>query len=386
VPIDAHISPEKLGITVDTTKLGEIFSPTMTTQSATSDFLARSFKFAWQPSLLGISTSYFGEMCYSSNMIDSSNHRLYASLHDYLVDSTKNGYTFTDEDWRNFKLKHADLGIKMIMPAYKAAPTLQLTDSMNRPNKVKYKVENIVDYLVFHIARPKALAFIQESPNSSPDADHADDCLTDHFLSTMKDRDPIVSQMVKTLRTDRDAIIEQYKKSLTWASKGNHDREHETKLRDEARHKAAADYRALLPANRDNPTIKAWLTRAAPNAPSLWDLLKASAAAATEPQFAWTVAGHELCYIKANSNPNASPIVVVPEVYNVLKVKKKAGKIGRVEEVEVETAVVETVRDADEGGREEVDADGDVSMGRASSEDVDVPFFDAPTSPVKIVR
>jgi len=129
-----------------------------------SQFLKKSFDFAWQYNCLGVSTNYFGEMCYSMNLIDSKIHRRFASLHDYLVDTSKNGYTFSAEDWKEFKIKNADPRIKVVAPAFKSARDVAILDlNTQKPAVVKYKRENIGDYLVFEVARPKALAFIQES-------------------------------------------------------------------------------------------------------------------------------------------------------------------------------------------------------------------------------
>lgn len=205
-----------------------------------SQFLKKTFNFAWQESCLGISTNYFGEMCYSMNLIDSKIYRRFAALHDYLVDTSKNGYTFSSEDWKEFKIRNADPRIKVVAPAFKSARDVAILDpNTQKPAILKYKRENISDYLVFEVARPKALAFIQESA-AAANSTQSDESLTQFFLETFQDRNPVVREMVKKLRISRDEIMSRFTNSYKFARNGNHDRHME--IKEEARQKASKEY------------------------------------------------------------------------------------------------------------------------------------------------
>jgi len=357
-----------------------------------SHFLKKSFDFAWQYSCLGISTNYFGEMCYSMNSIDSKIHRRFASLHDYLVDTAKNGYTFSAEDWKEFKMKNADPRTKVVAPAYKTARDVAILDpTTQKPLVPKYKRENISDYLVFEVARPKALTFIQESA-AAASSTQSDESLTNFFLEAFQNHDPLVREMAKKLRISRDEIMSRYTNSNTFARKGNHDRAAE--IKDEARQKAAKEYRALQPSQAEHPTVQAWLCRATPSTPSLWDLLKASAAAAMSPSDAWLLAGIHILFLKAHMRDdnaeNATPILIVPEVYSTLRVKKRRLKVSKLSEADsvtgsfVETSFsrVEEIGAKDDDVQMRVKCADDVPAGVDSDEE----FYDATGSPMKISR
>jgi len=108
--------------------------------------------------------------------------------------------------------------------------------------------------------------------------------------------------------------------------------------------------------------------------PSLWTLPKASAAAALQPEFAWTVAGEGICYLRAHGTAAGSaemgqgkgrgPVMVVPELFGVLKVGKvkSAAARRRLEDAGVEGHGAEggNEKDADaEGEGEDEDEAGD---------------------------
>ena len=238
-----NMLPADLGISVDRTTLREVFDA----KDDPSRFLAKNFEFAWKPSLLGMSTNFPGDMSYSANSIDSAAHRLFASLHDYLVDSSKNGYTFTEDDWRQFKTRHADPRVRIISPAYKLAASLSLIDSIGKPVIPKYKSENITDHLIFGVARTQALSYILDSSNIASTPPPGDAALTSFFISTFQSPDPVISALARSLRSARDAIMRDYKTRLTYAQKGPHDQSRFFELAEEARLRAAAAYAALPP-------------------------------------------------------------------------------------------------------------------------------------------
>lgn len=327
------------------------------------------------------------------NLIDSKIHRRFASLHDYLVDTVKNGYTFSAEDWKVFKTKNTDPRTKIVPPAFKTARDVAILDSnTQKPATVKYKRDNISDYLVFEVARPKALTFILESAAAANDS-QSDGYLSNFFLEAFQDQDATVRNMAKKLRVSRDEIMSRYTNSAKFARNGNHDRA--TEIKEEARSKAATEYRALQPVQPGHSTIRAWLRRATTTTPSLWDLLKASAAAAMGPSDAWLLAGNHILFLKAhmrdeNSTDNATPVLIVPEIYSTLRVKKRRLKRSKLDEADsASNSFADSSFERIEGP---VTKDEEVRM-RAKSDndekkaaDSDEEFHDAAGSPMKISR
>jgi len=185
--------------------------------------------------------------------------------------------------------------------------------------------------------------------------------------------------------------MSRFTNSNTFARKGNHDRAAE--IREEARQKAAKEYRALQPFQAEHAAIQAWLRRATPSTPSLWDLLKASAAAAMGPSDAWLLAGNHILFLKAhmrdNSSDNAAPILIVPEIYSTLRVKKRRLKTSKLDEADSANG---SFADTSFGRAEDLVAkDDDVQMRVKSAdhvdgEDSDEEFYDATGSPMKISR
>ena len=408
VPMNDNMLPADLGISVDRTTLREVVDA----KDDSSRFLAKNFDFAWKPSLLGMSTNFLGDMCYSANSIDSPSHRLFASLHDYLVDSTKNGYTFAEDDWRSFKARHTDPRLKIVSPAYKLATALPLIDSIGKPVIPKHKSENITDHLIFGVARTRALSYIQDSSNTPNTPSPGDAALTSFFISTFQSPNPVISALARTLRPSRDAIMRDYKTRLTCAQKGPHDQVRFFELAEEARLRATAAYTALLPSasQLDDPVVKAWMQQAVPGMPSLWTLLKASAAAALQPDFAWTVASDGICYLRAHAHKaggGRGPVMVVPELFGVLKVGKvksaadrrrlgggggegKGAGVGDEKEAEVEgegedDAGIDVGRwngSGIAGRNEHTEHTRDLDMREEVEEDGE--FFDAHGSPMKM--
>jgi len=147
--------------------------------------------------------------------------------------------------------------------------------------------------------------------------------------------------------------------------------------------------------------------------PSLWQLLKASAAAALQPDFAWTVAGEAICYLRAHQSGagGKGPVMVVPELFAVLKVGKvkSAADRRKLRDVggEGEGPGIEVEKEAAADGEDEYGARDDVGdvgwwdgngvaariehiehtrdLDMSGQEEEDGEFFDARGSPMKMI-
>src|SRR5205814_8204845 len=98
-PAPPHLpAAETYGIQVDKRTLEEI--ATIPYQFL-DNFLAESFAFAYTPNLLGSVTLFHENLAYAENSIHSLGVNMIADLHDYLIDATKNGYKYDDQDFRH---------------------------------------------------------------------------------------------------------------------------------------------------------------------------------------------------------------------------------------------------------------------------------------------
>ena len=171
--------PKTLGIQVVEDTLGLLIQEPNNLER----FFQTSFEFAMQEDFLGTCSNHLEKLSYTYITLGShdSSHRhtmkvemdALADMHDYLVDSAKNGYVLTPDRWteRLAKVKH----IKLKEPAYKDAPERVL--SLDDPKRPSWSSTHITDYLVYDVARSHARRIINDAEASlltppSPERDH----------------------------------------------------------------------------------------------------------------------------------------------------------------------------------------------------------------------
>lgn len=128
--------PEYYGIIKDTVKIREMFDE----EDFVAKFLRKGLLFSMRSSLMGICTSYHGAYCYDLSkklkaepMADARAIEI-GQLLGHLVDTGKNGYTFTGQQWDSYKLRR---GLPRMQPkvAYKdkereTPPSLHVIDQL----------------------------------------------------------------------------------------------------------------------------------------------------------------------------------------------------------------------------------------------------------------
>ncbi|KAI9838363.1 MAG: hypothetical protein M1819_005631 [Sarea resinae] len=77
-------------------------SETLRSLGTWSAFLAKGFRFNLQANLLGTCTSYHERLCHLKDSISTPEALHLSTLLDHLVDAPKQGYTFTETNWRRF--------------------------------------------------------------------------------------------------------------------------------------------------------------------------------------------------------------------------------------------------------------------------------------------
>jgi len=318
--------PEDLGISVDCTKLSSIFCNQDALEHHCDPvklFYQRSFAFLLEPQYLGICTTFFDKLCYNKNSISSPAINFTADLHDFLVDSAKNGYIYKESSWIDFIHNHPDVDLKSMSElAYKTASTLPLL-SNDQDKETVYKSLHIIDYLVFKVVRPRARRIINEAKSFQFQADSHDRSPGALYLQLIERPQSNIKAALKQLLSDLDDIYTQWSRDVTAAYRSRTEREKQQKC-DEALEDAYHRYIELEPKNPSrDPEICMWNHHLMDNIPTSWDLIKASAVFKSreeKPVFVLGLAGYHICYMKAFMTPK--PNFCTPSIFASLKVRK----------------------------------------------------------------
>lgn len=286
--------------------------------AAVSQFLRDSFAFNMEGTLLGICTKYKENVCYQTGSIDDEKAIILSTLVSHLVDQTKQGIVFSDNEYRRLK---RDL-IKISFdhgeePAYKGAAY-----------KGSGTPRHILDWLKFKVATPLIdhglntfIAAISGSSATHWDADlayyHSD-------LDILADTSRHYFKLRKTLQEDIREVLNRWKNGVSTPF--------QEKV--EAVHRMWCDIRPSKAAlEKRHVRFKIVGPQDDPDSISYWGKLKASVTYKMtyieSPSFAWWVAGVHLGTIKAErqSVKTGRPaIAVVEEMYVVHRPDKTVVK------------------------------------------------------------
>ncbi|KAL9095038.1 MAG: hypothetical protein Q9165_002640 [Trypethelium subeluteriae] len=311
-PINAP-SPESYGICVDKTPLGAVISEA--DPEPLREFLNQSFHFRSQPDLLGIVTNDHQSLSYAENTIDSPGLNCYADMHDYLIDSAKNGYSYSFQDYRRFKADCKDIRIKSIPePAYKKVTKARInTTNIGRGESlvdptIKYNPRHIIDKLVFDIIVPHVEDTLQQVEARFADAVTEDAELTslyDEYCSYAEADSRIGDHSLQNELDDLVRRLIDHRNKLNSERDGKFDmdnieqfEEHTRRFHDIYQHRI----RPNSPSHLSGDLQRILSKRKGPHEPTEWDLLKASALHAVchkSRAFVFQTAGKELVELKS---------------------------------------------------------------------------------------
>ncbi|KAK7535212.1 RNA dependent RNA polymerase-domain-containing protein, partial [Phyllosticta citribraziliensis] len=314
-------APRDYGIEVDKRSLKDLLlkesSPSK--RPSIQNFLWASFEYRCKTNLLGQTTKLHERICYMENTIDSPKINALADLHDLLVDSSKNGYSFDQNAFERFKITSLDLRKQVKEPAYERARKLdklekgKLTES-KKLTKMRYQKDNITDKMYFESIEPHTRETFK--------------VVTDHFKSMRVDVDEDLLAPYKAIEEDGGEMSEiadelkQLEKAIRQVKdRWNaviHGRDFDHPKQGESYTDSVNDcfamFVAIRPTNLTHPVVKCW-TRSLTGAPSDWELLKASALYKhwrdKSLSFVFAMAGKWLCWIKA-SKATDSRLLVLP--------------------------------------------------------------------------
>lgn len=314
--------PETFEINVDKRKLSDMLG----SDGSVDEWLAKSFEFKMQPSLLGQVTRYHSRLSYKENSISSPSVNALADLHDLIIDSAKNGYTFTSEAFRAYTKDI--LGIKRapskpIHETWMTSETDNTTNNIENHNAKAPQNDHIIDHILLQIVSPRISQLHENLQHHLSSAVTSDTDLSALYTSrlTQHSADPLLISVLQTLLTSFTPL------TTTWAHSFN-----PSTKRDFSRYTRIANdlypkYLSIQPSRNDHPVIQEWLSQRAPGEPTTWELLKASALFTKfherKLKFVFLMAGRELCWLKALSGEGR---VLRGEMWAIYKPRKE--KVG----------------------------------------------------------
>ncbi|TFA98169.1 putative RNA-dependent RNA polymerase SHL2 [Trichoderma ghanense] len=292
-------------------------------EDACADFISRAFLFNLQPSFLGRCTKYKERLCYAHNSVKDRAATDLSHLLGYLVDQSKQGIEFTQEDWHRFVKVH--LGKKSIFlnePEYAKEKGTRLPDQRGQLH--------ILDYLRFDVAEK----------------------VIDEVLTSLNDSIKENDEKVQNYDSDLTKLINLYEEQATTSSGCRqlltYLKRSITALSDEWRVISRDGYENSKYADNVEDLYQKWLDIQPPpelllsgefpallhdaskdSALSNWQLLKASTTFKNHykgVKFVWNMAGKQLAYLKAMARSDSgetSKVLVIPEMWGVLRPDKK---------------------------------------------------------------
>lgn len=315
-------------------------------ESAYLEFLYRGMSFNMRKSLLGTCTKYKERLCYYYS-VSCEQASLLSTLVSNLVDQSKQGIIFTEEEWKRFQTERLGRG-KFEQVGYE-----QSTPSPQLQKKLEKEPQNthVLDYLKFKVAGDYIDRTLKDLKSSvmSADIQPFDEQLVSFFneYRSREAKAPKLKEVLKSLTDDINRLLERWKRDVR--------KEIHSKLQGEG-YKAMvrelhAEWLDIKPLERHRTSRYLWPLRAkwmtqvvkegdpddtatSPDegwtAPlSQWSMLKASATFKvcykTGYKFAWQMAGLQLAVMKSTiasfsaDLPTRAPVLVTPEMAVTMK-------------------------------------------------------------------
>ncbi|KAK5132375.1 hypothetical protein LTR08_009146 [Meristemomyces frigidus] len=318
---------EHFGISKDTVKLNEIEPVPNSMYERWTDeraraWIRRSVAARLKFNMLGIVTLTHGSYTYLENNIASVTAQRLVDLHDYLVDADKQGYDYTHEDWMDYK-RQLKIPIHLPPPAHAMFTKHNETEPDGfDATKCKPNPDNVVDCVYFDVLLPEVKSALGKVKDVVKAAGGLDSDLTKPFMETLHSlkEDTVARKELMALKKKLESVRKLWAELMgKYANRGR-------KVADwhDCVDRCRIKYEGIQPDDTTNLSIVEWVRRFGNN-PTTWDILKASALAKyhgnTGSRMMFSVAGDELCRLKAQANPNGTR-TVVHKMYLSLKPRK----------------------------------------------------------------
>ncbi|KAE9370844.1 hypothetical protein N431DRAFT_343437 [Stipitochalara longipes BDJ] len=280
----------------------------------TTVFLKEAFAFNMQRTMLGICTRFKEDVCYTQSLEDKHDTKeavWLSTLLSCLVDQSKQGYSFTEDDWTRFK--NAVVKFTPKKPKYKE-------DDGHYDKNAKHIIDRLM-YTAWHTIKTSMDSF-----HAGETAQHWDPDLVSFYkwARTKAETEP----EWKTLLDDLDRDIQSLK--AEWARKWprtSRSFQHGEESKSEFPQKVSDSYavfQAILPRN-DTPLTQSLLRDCFDIEVSDWAHLRASALFYSYhrmkndmSRFIWHMAGKQLALLKCYAR-SGSLSAMSPGMYAMLK-------------------------------------------------------------------
>jgi hypothetical protein len=269
------------------------------------DFFRGCFRFNLYPSLLGTCTLEHEKVSYDEGNLSHDGAKKLATLSSYLVDSSKQGYFLSNQDWQKIRKEISSLPRKT--PAYKEKEDTPVP-----------KESNIIDFLKFRIAaseKDKTLAeFHRKWPRKNSRV--SDPMLTSLWRTTKQRASPDLAKVLARLQEDIKAIGDEWLKGLP----------RDFKFKNDGFNRMVAPlhqkFSIIQPLNGDHELSPRWIAEMG-EASCHWHLLRASCLHDMFPgrRMCWSLAGQDLCRIKVNATGPSRTVLL--EIYKTYRPDKK---------------------------------------------------------------
>ncbi|KAK3069376.1 hypothetical protein LTR53_012332 [Teratosphaeriaceae sp. CCFEE 6253] len=330
-------APEAFGIVKDIVTLAEVLgtgSPAHgpPTDAAVRNWIRRSTAARMQDSMLPTVTLFHNRLTYADEDISSERADHLADLHDLLVDADKQGYLYTQADFDEWRRQRAiPLGLpkpacwKFTRKSGKGA-----AEATETP-----KPADCVDDMFFNEIVPRSRKILDSARLATRDAKWFDSDLTALFDDVVKSPNPTIQKALQDLNAAFTVLQDEWLRGTASYSK-SHDRMEWAEMTLSCRdiYVSIAPSQELL----ENDTIIEWMRRLG-NGPAMWENLRLSALAkrqrtTTDGSLVFTIAGGELCHLKAQSLDRTRTIRLDAYVWS--KPQKRGDWLEEVGEVQEE--------------------------------------------------
>jgi hypothetical protein len=288
-PVLEQRGPGKLGIAQKTDRLTDVIDGRqLSDDQKVESWLRIALPFACQEQQLGVVTNRLNDLAYHRGLSDPG-VCLLADLHDLIIDTNKNGYVFSNQDFTNFCRKNRNFNLdlpKKGRPTYLEniewkkfeSDLLGTNDGSLRSivaPKGKTSSRHILDVVVFKSMNPKIYehlkdtheAYVEPAQRKTFDVDLQwvlQNCSVDLTVSEKNDLDHSLD-----LAYDKWGILSISRRT---SSRTNDDHA-------EVWQACIDAYNAIRPP--PGPNERSWASKHGPRAPSEWDCYKVGVLAST---------------------------------------------------------------------------------------------------------
>lgn len=288
--------------------------------SACTEFLHQAFSFSMQRSMLGYCTTYKEKLCYHENGVNSERAIALSTLVGLLVDQSKQGLLFTDDD---FKRLRGDLKMEVRDREYekeRGSRYVREDGSIHVLDFLRFEIANVtIEEALgsFHNAIRKT-----ERTNWDKDLSH----LYDEF-DALSESSRTFKRLMIHLRNDISLLEKKWKQTMSTRQEGG-DFDFATKLNDVYQVWLSIKPPSDLMASK---TVSVLLdTWNGDSNLSKWALLKASTMFKlcynSAYKMVWRLGGQQLAWMKAMASRRQVDLSAVPvtaEMWNILRPDNK---------------------------------------------------------------